>query len=318
MRFGALGGAKHGISFALAFGIGGGIAIVEKPDGTKLREHLDVGENPPNGAIVYYWLGEGEEGPVTLTFRDAAGAAIATLRSDDTSLPAERRPRTRQGLNRHVWDMRHKGPVKIDASLVSPRNKPLAAEPDPQTGPVAVPGDYRVELTVGSSTHAADFTIVKDPRLETPLKAHISQFALLQELTHWLSQLNASVNRIRRLTRQLGAIADAAGETHADLADKAKAAVASLKAIESVLTDVHRESPRDVLRHPAGLDDTLVDLINTVAMSDTSPTAQADAVSRELMTTVAGVLAKLDALLSGDIAAINALAAERRVAHVAG
>ena len=75
---------------------------------------------------------------------------------------------------------------------------------------------------------------------------------------------------------------------------------------------------RDVLRHPAGLDDTLVDLINTVAMSDTSPTAPADAVSRELMTTVAGVLAKLDALVSGDIAAINVMAAERQVAHVPG
>ncbi|SED86761.1 Sortilin, neurotensin receptor 3 [Rhizobiales bacterium GAS188] len=317
MRFGALGGAKYGISFALAFGIGGGIATVERPDGTKLREHLDVGENPPNGVIVYYWLGDGDQGPVALAFRDAEGTAIATMRSDDTSLPAERRPRTRQGLNRYIWDMRHKGPVKIDTSLVSPRNKPLTAEPDPQAGPLTVPGDYRVELTVGSSTSSADFTIVKDPRLKTPLEAHMRQFELLQELTQSLSRLNASVNRIRRLTRQLGALADAAGEPHADLADKAKATTASLKAIESILVDVHRESPRDVLRHPAGLDDTLVDLINTVAMSDTSPTAPADAVSRELMTKVEGEIAKLDALLSGDIAAINAMAAERRVAHVA-
>ncbi|SDR57050.1 Sortilin, neurotensin receptor 3 [Rhizobiales bacterium GAS191] len=317
MRFGALGGAKHGISFALAFGIGGGIATVERPDGTKLREHLDVGENPPNGVIVYYWLGDGDQGPVALAFRDAEGTAIATMRSDDTSLPAERRPRTRQGLNRYIWDMRHKGPVKIDTSLVSPRNKPLTAEPDPQAGPLTVPGDYRVELTVGSSTSSADFTIVKDPRLKTPLEADMRQFELLQELTQSLSRLNASVNRIRRLTRQLGALADAAGEPHADLADKAKATTASLKAIESILVDVHRESPRDVLRHPAGLDDTLVDLINTVAMSDTSPTAPADAVSRELMTKVEGEIAKLDALLSGDIAAINAMAAERRVAHVA-
>jgi len=105
-------------------------------------------------------------------------------------------------------------------------------------------------------------------------------------------------------------------ETHTDLADKAKAAVTILLAIESVLVDVHREPPRDVLRNPAGLDDTLVDLINTVAVSDTSPTAQADAVSRELIANVASV--KLDAVMVGDIAAINAMAAERSVAHVAG
>jgi len=58
----------------------------ERADGTKRRQHLDVGENPPNGAIVYYWL-EPDAGPVTLTFRDAAGGTIATFRGDDTALP---------------------------------------------------------------------------------------------------------------------------------------------------------------------------------------------------------------------------------------
>jgi len=214
--------------------------------------------------------------------------------------------------------MRHKGPVKIDPSLISLRNKPLAHEPDPQTGPVAVPGGYLVDLTVGSSKFSAKFRIAKDPRLETPLEAHRRQFELLAELTRSLSGLNASVNRIRRLTRQLDAVAEAAGESHAELAEMAKAALASLKAIEGTLVDVWRESPRDVLRHPAGLDDTLVDLINTVAMSDRCPTAQAGAVSREIMAKVDGELAKLDALISGEVADVNAMAAERRIAHVAG
>lgn len=85
-----------------------------------------------------------------------------TARSDDTALPAARRPSTRPGLNRYVWDMKHPGPVKIDTPLVSRSNKPLAIEPEGQTGPLTVPGDYRVELTVGSKTLAADFSIVKD------------------------------------------------------------------------------------------------------------------------------------------------------------
>ena len=73
-----------------------------------------------------------------------------------------------------------------------------------------------------------------------------------------------------------------------------------------------------MLRNPAGLDDTLGDCIDTVAMSDTSPTTQAEAVSREIMAKADAEVAKLDALISGDIAAINVMAAERRVAHVAG
>jgi hypothetical protein len=85
-----------------------------------------------------------------------------------------------------------------------------------------------------------------------------------------------------------------------------------------VLIDVNRESPRDVLRHTAGLNDTLVDLINTVAIADTAPTAQADAVSREIMARVDAEIAKLDAVLATDIADINRTAAERSIGHVAG
>src|SRR6185312_3660907 len=111
--------------------------------------------------------------------------------------------------------------------------------------------------SVGSETFDATFAIVKDPRLDTPLAAHVAQFDLLQELTRSLSRLNEAVNRIRRMKRQLVALVDIAGEARAGLVERAKAATASLQAIEGVLVDIHRESPRDVLRNPAGLDDTL-------------------------------------------------------------
>ncbi|MEI9425849.1 hypothetical protein O7A70_32680 [Mesorhizobium sp. Cs1299R1N1] len=112
--------------------IDGGIAVVEKQDGTKNYEHLDIGENPPHGAIVYYWLADGEKGPVALIFRDAEGHVIATLRSNDSSLHGDSRPSAKPGLNRYVWDMRYPGPAELDASLLDRRNKPLVPDLDPQ------------------------------------------------------------------------------------------------------------------------------------------------------------------------------------------
>ena len=56
LHFGSMSGVRGPVAFAITFGIGGGIATHELPDGTRRREYLDVGENPPNGAIVYYWL----------------------------------------------------------------------------------------------------------------------------------------------------------------------------------------------------------------------------------------------------------------------
>ncbi len=82
--------------------------------------------------------------------------------------------------------------------------------------------------------------------------------------------------------------------------------------------DVYRESARDTLRNPAGLNDTLIDLINTVAISDNAPTASAAAVSRELMTRVDAEIAKLDALVGTELAEINRRAAERAIDLVGG
>jgi len=305
LHFGALSGVKKGTSFSLTFGIGGGITAVEGDEGVHLFEHLDVGENPPNGAVVYYWLDEAA--PVALTFRDGAGSEIVTLRSDDTALPAARRPGGRQGLNRYVWGMKHPGPDKLDP--VPGKTKPLASEKEGQAGPTVVPGEYQVALTVGSETQSAQFTIVKDPRLSTTAEGYARQFALLKELTDSLSKLNAEVNRIRRIKRQVEALPDRLGGSHAELASAATSLRERLEAIEGVLVDVHRASPRDVLRNPAGLDDTLVDLINTVAISDTAPTSQAAAVSHGIMGQVEAEIAKLDALVAADLGEINRLAA---------
>jgi photosystem II stability/assembly factor-like uncharacterized protein len=315
LHFGALGGVRIPYSFALTFGIGGGIATVERPDGIRVREHLDVGENPPNGAMIYYWL-EDASASVALTFRDADGSDIVKLRSDDDTLSAARRPGAKPGLNRFVWDMRHPGPARVEPSWAILKKKPLGNEPEPPPGPTVVPGEYHAELKVGSDTRTTSFSIVKDPRVPTSPEGYASQFALLKQLYDKLSSLNEAVNRIRRVRSQLAALTELAGAHHSDILDAAKSVTERLTAIESVLIDVKRESPRDTLRHVAGLNDTLVDLISTVAIADMAPTVPAETVSRQIMARVDAEIAKLDALMATDIPRINSMTAERSIAHI--
>jgi photosystem II stability/assembly factor-like uncharacterized protein len=315
LHFGALRSLRQsGVAHALAPGVGAGIRTFRKPDGTSGREYLDVGENPPNGAIVYYWLDEGISGPVSLAFHDKGGAAIASFRSDDSSLPAAKRPSVRPGLNRFVWDLKYPGPEPLDASLAPPRNKPLAEPADPPAGPTVVPGRYRAEMSLGSETISAEFSVVKDPRLSTTPEDYRQQFELLQELTGSLGKVNATVNRIRRLKRWLAALAGGAEECKHNLTAEAKAVAEKLTAVEAVLVDIHRESARDVLRNPAGLNDTLLALISQVSMSDTAPTQSAAAVAKDIMARVDAEIGKLERLAAAEVAAVNRLALGREVA----
>jgi hypothetical protein len=304
-----------GVAHGVAPGVGGGIRTFRKLDGSSGREYLDVGENPPNGAIIYYWLDdENVAGPISLAFRDDTGALIARFRSDDLSVPVAKRPSARPGLNRFVWDLKYPGPEALDLSLALPRNPPLAEPADPPSGPTVVPGRYRVEMSAGSQIMATDFSVVKDPRLSTAPEAYRQQFELLWELTASLGRVNATVNNIRRLKHRLSVLAGGSEGAAHDLAARSAAAVEQLAAVEAMLVDVHRESRRDVLRNPAGLNDTLVGVINTVSISDTAPTTQAAAVAKEVMARVDAEIGKIERLITTEIAAVNRSALEQGVA----
>ena len=301
-----LGQPKKGISYGPAFGINGATEPVTRSDGTSARTYLDVGENPPSGAIVYYWLPAGFKGSVSLSFSDARGQLVNRFASAGDDTPVAKRPPIKSGLNRFVWDLRHRGPTKLDASLIVRRNKPLAEESDEVAGPAVAPGRYSVQLQADGVTLQAAFAVVKDPRVKTSQRAFEQQAALLQQLYAKLGALNDAVNTIRRIKRQLAELQVRLSKAQAQLAERAKALVAQLEAIEGVLVDVKRESPRDVLRHAAGLNDTLADLIGVVAIADEAPTLPARQVSEEIMAKVDALLAQFTQLKASELARLNA------------
>jgi len=308
---------RQGIAYGPAFGIDGSTVMVERADGTRYREHLDVGENPPNGAIVYYWLAKDEDGPVTLTFRDSSGRKIAAFSSDDKDAPPARKPTKKAGLNRFVWDLKYPGPTRLDYGLAPPRPKPLAPDPDNPPGPTVVPDNYGVELLAGGKKQAQKFTVVKDPRLPTTPTEYAAQFKLHRELVASLSKLKANVNSLRRMKRQIAEIENRNDKVDKALRTKAAVIVRKLSEIEKVMVDPERKSVRDVLRNPAGLNDTLMDMVAMATTADRPPTSQTEAVSREVMAKVDSEVAKFDKLVTGDIAQLNAALAKARVRHLA-
>jgi hypothetical protein len=305
--------AKKGTSYGPAFGIGGGSEPRLGPDGRPSRRYLDLGENPPNGAIVYYALPADFQGAVRLTVLDEAGREVCAMASDDAALPAGRKPGTRPGLNRLVWDLRHRGPVRLDPSLSERPRKPLADEPEDIPGPAVMPGRYRIVLEAAGQRLEAGFAVLKDPRLKVPARAFEQQSALLHRLYGAWGRLNAGVNTLRLVKRQLRELDRRLGAGDAALTERSRTLLTDLEAIEGELVDRHRESVRDVLRHRAGLNDTLADLISVVAIADEAPTRQARELSDDAIERVDTLLGQLQAKLQADLAGFTAAAAQAGV-----
>lgn len=94
-----------------------------------------AGANPPRGAILHYWLGQGTaESDVRLSIHDAAGNVVA-----DVDAPAG------AGVHRVTWDMRH--------------------DLEGASGPLVAPGTYTVRLAAGGTTVETPLTVREDPRV---------------------------------------------------------------------------------------------------------------------------------------------------------
>jgi photosystem II stability/assembly factor-like uncharacterized protein len=151
------------------------------------------GENPPDGAIINYYLRQGASGPVTLEVFDATGELVRRYSSDDPLEPPlsgqnvpDYWPRPFQplsgdaGMHRFVWDLRYPRPSVLRFSYpisAIPRYTP--AEP---RGPFVLPGTYTVRLTTGGQTYEQPLTVKMDPRVTTSAAELARQHALSMRL----------------------------------------------------------------------------------------------------------------------------------------
>jgi photosystem II stability/assembly factor-like uncharacterized protein len=185
------------------------------PIGEAIRWRYDGGNfadaeapNPPQGAVVDYWLKEKPKGDVTLKILDSRGSQIAFLTSKvDPQDPGQRQgsrrrsshaPLTKEtGVNRITWDLTYTGPTTIPGAMAWP--------PGPQNGPLVNPGTYTVKLEVDGKTCSESVVVRADPR------AHVSQSDLAEQLKVALAlrdditRLAKMVQEIRSLKKQLTA-----------------------------------------------------------------------------------------------------------------
>ena len=279
---------------------------------TPLPPDTPAGENPPEGAMIDYYIGPGTSGPVSLEIKDEAGQIVRRYSSADpvptpnptlAIPPYWLRPAQKlaagSGMHRFLWDV-HYAPIPGEAPQY-----PIAAvykntAPAP-TSPWAMPGKYRVVLTVGGKSFEQPLTLVMDPRVKTSNADLLEQFKLSKQLyDEWLKldSISTSLRRVREHVAQLQTKALAGDlKTHINaLADKLQSL--STPAAPGGGTGAGQ---RVTLGGASGRVRTLFNLIQNV---DVAPTTQVVAAVPEILNDSRAVQENWQTIAS-DLAALN-------------
>src|SRR2546425_227238 len=150
--------------------------------------------NPPEGAIIYYWLRSKPAGEITLDVTDASGAPVRHLSSAPAAPVKEagqpphpnfwvaepQRLPVAVGTNRTSWDLRYDPPPAFVHTFEINANPGLT--PASPLGALVAPGTYTVKLTVDGRGYSQTVTVTNDPRSPATAADVRAQLALQDRL----------------------------------------------------------------------------------------------------------------------------------------
>ncbi|MBZ5856991.1 WD40/YVTN/BNR-like repeat-containing protein [Flavihumibacter profundi] len=191
---------------------------------TPLPQEEPAGQNPPEGAIINYFLKEKINGEMSLQIKDQQGRVIRKFSSNDTlyTIPPSNIPSywirpqqllsTDEGAHRFQWDMKY-------TPLDVPPSYPIAAiyqntDRNP-TSPWVMPGSYIVELQVNGKTYSQPLIIKMDPRVT-------SSMAQLQQQHDLSLQCYENRKECQRLYKEISGFKPASKNAKTKAADTQK------------------------------------------------------------------------------------------------
>ncbi|HZI22752.1 MAG TPA: hypothetical protein VFD76_09540, partial [Gemmatimonadales bacterium] len=268
--------------------------------------------NPPDGALIYYYLAAKPAGEITLDVLDSTGAVVRHMSSAPITPVAEaaRPPEpnfwlatpeplpTAVGTNRANWDVRYDAPPALTHTFEINANPGLT--PPSPVGPLALPGTYTVRLTVDGQRYTQTVKVRNDPRSPASFADLRAQHALQMKVHRALQQTS---DRYHEVTALRAAVAADTAAAPAEVATAAKALDSTLAAVAGNPDSVRGFGRGAAQRPPtfASVDADLVRQINGLETGDLAPTEAMqrdyDAACTDLTTAVAA-WAKVASLLT--------------------
>ena len=291
---------------------------------TPIPPDLPSGQNPPDGALLDYYLKTAPTGEIALAIYDSAGQLVRNFSSQAVAASTEPPPDVpdywlahpnplpqQAGMNRFLWDLRYTAPMALR------HDYPISAmyestPPEPQ-GALVVPGTYEARLTVNGKIYKQPITVVLDPRVKVSQQALERQFALEKKVADLVTLSYGFEGQARALR---DAITD--GEKKLSNGDAASAKV--LQSVDQKALAIQGKPSRGFGRPGVKpkptftlLNGELSSLATLVESADSDPTPAMEAAYNDYCRDLTGTAKNWNSLVQGDVAALNAQRAKQKL-----
>jgi hypothetical protein len=267
------------------------------------------------GAMIDYYFKTAATDEVKLEIFDSSGKLVRSLSSREkkqyeqppewpdqvkevTTIPAG------AGMNRYAWNLRWEPPIKIPDAFYEGTG--------PQ-GPIALPGQYTVKLTVGGQSQTQPLEIVMDPRVKTVSPEDLQkQFDLAMQVRDANEELHRAVNQIRELRAELKNLHPRfeSDDKFKSLLLQANTLDRKMTPVEEELIQVNLKGSEGNLAFPNMLNEQFDSFSTSINGADGVPTQQQYDVFRRLKGRLDQQLAAWKQILATDVPAFNALIKE--------
>ncbi len=292
---------------------------------TPLPPEMPAGENPPNGAIVDYYLGSAPSEDITLAIYDEVGQLVRQYSSKPEAPPTEPPPNVpeywlappealsrRAGMNRFVWDLRYAPPPAIRHEYpISALYGNTLGEP---LGALAVPGRYEVRLTVNGREYKQPLDVGMDPRVDVSTTALTQQFEMEQKVVKLVAMSFEFHHRAALLREAVAVDQKKLG------AAEAASAVAALRDFDGKAAKLEGSEgggergfgkPKPTF---SLLNRELGSLATTVDSADVAPTPAMETAYEDYCRDLTGLATRWNELIEGDLTKVNQQLATQRLA----
>lgn len=266
------------------------------------------GINHAGGVMIHYYLGKyhKKKDTVSISIYEQDGDLIRTFSTHAKEKKDKLKINEKEKAQTFRWNMRYpdaasfKGMINWAGSVA---------------GPTAVPGDFKVQLSVNRQTQEQSFKILKDPRSSSTIADLQAQFDFLQGVGKKLTETHKTITKIRQVRNQVKGFAKRLKDKaeYEDIVKMAQQIDSSITAIEKTLYQTKNQSRQDPLNFPIRLNNKLAHLNSLMRMGDFRPTKQAIAVRKALTDLIDVELAKFKRIVKEDLKAFNALVKEKGV-----